>query len=82
MSPLINLANSAVIMRSLSRPVMTLTNVAHPPIWSSHMTLTRKHTANAIYPPFTQFRLQSLDQYIDCVVTIANAGAGALRCSA
>src|SRR5258708_31642254 len=31
---------------------------------------------------FTQFRLQSLHQYIDCVVTIANVGSGALRYSA
>ncbi len=31
---------------------------------------------------FTQFRLQSLHQYIDCVVAIASVGSGALRWSA
>ncbi len=49
LSLLINSANS---MRSLSKPVM----MWHiPPIWSSPMAPTRKHTANAISPSLLSF---------------------------
>src|SRR5258706_8622375 len=53
-----------------------------PPIWSSPMAPTRKHTANAISPCLLSFALELLHQYIDCVVTITNIGSGALRNSA
>src|SRR5258708_32446956 len=54
LSPLINSANSAVIMRSLSKPV-TMWHI--PPICSSPMSPTRKHTAIAIWPYLLAFAL-------------------------
>ena len=70
-------------MGSLSRPITTLTNVAHP----AYLVITydpdkKTYSQCNISTIFTQFRLQSLRQYIDRVVTIANACPEALRHSA
>src|SRR5258707_14845837 len=79
LSLLINSANSTVIMRSLSKPVMM---VAHPTYLVITYGPNKKTYSQCNITIFTQFRLQSLHQYIDCVVTIANVGSGALRYSA
>ncbi len=61
-------------------PIMTLTNVAHP----TYLVITygpNKKTCSQcnMSTIFTQFCLQLLHQYIDCVVTITNASPKALR---
>ncbi len=61
-------------------PITTLTNVAHP----TYLVITygpNKKTCSQcnMSTIFTQFCLQLLHQYIDCVVTITNASPKALR---